>query len=228
VPADLELIATIRRGLRELADPARAQGMAAYMKCAMPCLGVRLPQVRALVRTAARSRPPNSTARLRDTVRRIWRAADYRDERYAATELLNVPAARTLRAPSLITLYEELIVSGAWWDHVDEVSHRVGELLLDFPAEVEPVARGWQRSDDLWLRRASIICQISARNRTDLVLLTDAIEANAADRDFFLRKAIGWALRSYAYTDPDWVRAFVATHDLSPLSVREAMKHLGT
>ena len=224
--ADPELIATVRRGLRELADPVRAEGLTAYMKSAMPCLGVRVPQVRALVRTAARSRPPASTSHVRDTVRRLWRDAEYREERYAATELLNVPAARKLRAPSLITLHEELIATGAWWDHVDEVSHRVGELLLAFPAEVEPVVRSWQRSDDRWLRRASIICQIGARDRTDLVLLTEAISANAADRDFFLRKAIGWALRSYAYTDPDWVRAFVATHDLSPLSVREAIKHL--
>jgi 3-methyladenine DNA glycosylase AlkD len=226
VAADAELIATIRAGLRGLADPARAEGMAAYMKSTMPCLGVRLPQVRALVRSAARTRPPASAPDLKDTVGDLWRNAEYREERYAATELLNVPAARRLRVPSLITLYEELIVTGAWWDHVDEVSHRVGELLLDFPAEIGPIVRRWQRSDDRWLRRASVICQISARDRTDLDLLTAAIEANAADRDFFLRKAIGWALRSYAYTDPEWVRSFVAAHELSPLSVREATRRL--
>jgi 3-methyladenine DNA glycosylase AlkD len=111
-------------------------------------------------------------------------------------------------------------------DHVDEVSHRVGELLLLFPTDVRPVVHRWQRSDDRWLRRASVICQIGARERTDRHLLTEAIDANAADHDFFLRKAIGWALRDYARTDPEWVRAFVVTHDLSPLSVREATKHL--
>jgi 3-methyladenine DNA glycosylase AlkD len=224
--ADAELVAAIRAELRALADPRRAAGMAAYMKSAMPCLGARLPQVRAAVRVQARRRPPASSAALCATVLTLWREADYREERYAATELCNVPAARRLRAPGWITMYEELVVTGGWWDHVDEVAGRVGELLLQYPAETRPIVAAWQRSPDRWLRRTSIICQRSAREHTDLDLLTEAIEANAGDPDFFVRKAIGWALRSYAYTDPDWVRGFVATHELSPLSVREATKRL--
>jgi 3-methyladenine DNA glycosylase AlkD len=224
--ADQALIAAIRDGLRQLADPDRAAGMQAYMKSEMPCLGVRLPQVRALVRAAARERPFQSTAALRETVLELWRGAAYREQRYAATELTNVAAARRLLEPGLITMYEELIVTGAWWDHVDEVAGRVGDLLLKFPDTIRPVVRDWRNSADRWLRRTSIICQRSARDHTDRALLTDAITANAADTDFFLRKAIGWALRSYAYTDPEWVRDFVATHELSPLSVREATKHL--
>jgi 3-methyladenine DNA glycosylase AlkD len=196
------------------------------MKSAMPFLGVRVPQVRALVRAQAKLRPSASTDALRDTVLRLWREAAYREERYAATELMNTRSARALRAPNQIELCAELITTGAWWDHVDEVSHRVGELLVTFPAEIRPVVQSWQTADDHWLRRSSIICQIGARERTDLDLLTAAIEASAAETDFFLRKAIGWALRSYAFTDPEWVRAFVASHDLSPLSVREALKHL--
>ena len=87
----------------------------------------------------------------------------------------------------------------------------------------------WAVGDDRWLRRVAVICQVGAKDRTDRVLLSDAILANAADRDFFLRKAIGWALRDYARTDPAWVRDFVAAHEdeLSPLSKREALKHLG-
>jgi 3-methyladenine DNA glycosylase AlkD len=223
---DAVLVAAIRENLRTLADPVRAEGMAAYMKSSMPCRGVRMPQVRALVRAQARGRPEPTAGALRQTVLALWREAKYREERYAATELLATPTARRLREPGIVTLYEELIVTGAWWDHVDEVSTRVGELLRMFPADIRPVVARWQRSPDRWLRRASIICQRTARDHTDLELLTEAITANAADPDFFIRKAIGWALRSYAYTDPEWVRAFVATHELSPLSVREATKHL--
>ena len=89
--------------------------------------------------------------------------------------------------------------------------------------------RGWAIDDDRWLRRVAVICQLGAKDRTDRALLTDAVLANAADRDFFLRKAIGWALRDYARTDPAWVRRFVTAHEdeLSPLSKREALKHLG-
>ncbi len=224
--ADRILIDAVRGELRRRADPQRAPGMQAYMKSAMPYAGVRVPAVRVIVRAAAHRRPPTDLDALTATVRTLWDEAQVREERYAATALLAAPAVRTLRRPQLITLYAGLIVAGAWWDHVDELAHRVGELLVAFPDEVTPVVRGWYADADMWLRRASIICQIGLKERTDLALLTDAIEGNAGEREFFLRKAIGWALRDYARTDPDWVRAFVAGHDLQPLSVREATKHL--
>jgi 3-methyladenine DNA glycosylase AlkD len=229
VLADEQLIDEIRRALRAAADPARAPQMQAYMKSAMPYLGVQMPAVRAIVRTAARPRAPSSTEVLRDTTLTLWREATFREERYAATELTAVPAARRLGTPALIELYEELIVTGAWWDHVDEVSHRVGDLLLEFPLEIRPIVSAWQHSPDHWLRRASIICQLGARGRTDVELLVSAILASADERGFFLRKGIGWALRDYARTDPAWVRAFVEEHfeQLSPLSRREALKRIG-
>jgi 3-methyladenine DNA glycosylase AlkD len=223
---DRELADAIRADLHTMADPSRAPGMQAYMKSTMPYLGVRVPQVRAIARAAARIQPPTTATSLVDTVCALWFDAQYREERYAATALLDVPAARLLRTPGLITLHSELIVSGAWWDHVDELSHRVGELLGAFRAEITPVVRNWRSAADLWLRRASIICQVGAREHTDGRLLSDAVLANAADTDFFIRKAIGWALRDYARTEPDWVRTFVAQHELSPLSRREALKHL--
>jgi 3-methyladenine DNA glycosylase AlkD len=89
-----------------------------------------------------------------------------------------------------------------------------------------PLLRDWARSPDRWLRRSALIAQLGARERTDTALLTEVVEANAADREFFVRKAIGWALRDFARTDPDWVRRFLADHELSPLSRREAAKHL--
>ena len=92
----------------------------------------------------------------------------------------------------------------------------------------EPVVRGWTVADDRWLRRTSVIAQLGARSGTDVGLLADVIEANQDDPDFFLRKAIGWALRQHARTDPDWVRAEVTRlgDRLSGLSRREALKHL--
>ena len=109
---------------------------------------------------------------------------------------------------------------------MDELAHRAGDLLLSWLAEVRPAILTWTRSEDRWLRRASIICQLGMRDRADVELLTVTIEAAIGDSDFFLRKAVGWALRDYARTDPAWVRSFAETHDLSPLSRREALKHL--
>ncbi len=229
VPADQTFVRSVRAELRAAADADRAPQMQAYMKSAMPYLGVGVPRVRAIVRAAAKSRPPPSTAQLADTALVLWREADYREERYAATALTGVPAARKLQTVELVPLYREMITTGAWWDHVDEVAHRIGRLLEELPGEMAPVVAGWSREDDRWLRRCAVICQVGLKQATNVDLLAGAIAANVDDRDFFLRKAIGWALRDYARTDPEWVRAFVVEHadQLSPLSRREALKHLG-
>ena len=223
--ADVELIAAVRAALRE-AQPDLARPMQAYMKSATPFLGVRVPAMRTLTRGEAKLRPFATSADLIDTVLRLWREAAYREERYAAITLLDTPAARRHRDPALLPALEELIVTGAWWDYVDELAHRAGDLLLSWLAEVRPAILTWTRSEDRWLRRASIICQLGMRDRADVELLTVTIEAAIGDSDFFLRKAVGWALRDYARTDPAWVRSFAETHDLSPLSRREALKHL--
>jgi 3-methyladenine DNA glycosylase AlkD len=226
--ADLELIELIQRELAAAADADKAPAMKKYMKSAMPYLGVSVPDVRAIVRRLARQRKFTSTATLDATARPLWDAATHREHRYAATELTNVQSARKFQTPALLPLYEHMIVSGAWWDHVDEVSHRIGALLRSHRDAVRPTVLDWSASEDRWLRRTSVICQVGAKTSTDLDLLTAAVLANAGDQDFFLRKGIGWALRDYARTDPDWVRAFVTAQSdvLSPLSQREALKHL--
>ncbi len=225
---DERLIAEIRAAVRAAADPALVPGMQAYMKSAMPYLGVRVPTVRALTRAAEKGQPPGDAATLMATAGTLWRAAGHREERYAATALLDTRTARRLRDVSLLPLLEEMIRTGAWWDHVDEVSHRVGDLVAIDRAAMTPVLRAWARDGDRWIRRSSIIAQLGQKSATELGLLTFVIEANLDDRDFFIAKAIGWALREFARTDPGWVRAFVDAHEdrMAPLSRREALKHL--
>jgi 3-methyladenine DNA glycosylase AlkD len=224
--ADRALVTQVRDELRAAADPGRAPGMQAYMKSAMPYLGVPRPEVRRITGAAASSYPPASIASLGATATLLWREAAYREERYVASELTALPMAQG--AMELLPLYREIIVTGAWWDHVDGVAHRISNLLLAHPDQMRPVIQQWSIDPDLWLRRSSIICQVGARAAVDERLLSEVILANAADRDFFIRKAIGWALRDHARIAPDWVRAFLAQHEevLSPLSRREAAKHL--
>ena len=225
-PAAADLVRAVKAGLRAAADPARAPQMQAYMKSAMPYLGVPMPLTRALTKRAAVDHPPPRLQDLIDAATALWRSADYREERYAATELtaLRIASGRL----ELLPLYIEIIVTGAWWDHVDAVSQRIGALLIAHRAEMEPVVRAWSTDPDRWLRRSSIICQLALGDRTDTALLADVVEPNLPDTEFFVRKAIGWALRQYARTDPDWVRGFVQSHasTISPLSRREALKHL--
>jgi 3-methyladenine DNA glycosylase AlkD len=165
----------------------------------------------------------------RAAVLELWRGAGFREERYAAIELLGDRRHRECRTPDVMPVYEELITTGAWWDYVDGVATHVGRLLRSHPEEVRPVMRAWSADQDMWKRRVSIICQISFKKETDRDLLYANIEPNFADRNFFIRKAIGWALRSYAWTEPEEVARYVAANEsrLSGLSRREALKNIG-
>src|SRR5690242_5588768 len=219
------LVSEIREALRAAADDDRAPRMQAYMKSVMPYLGVPMPAVRAITKAALRAHPLHTLDELEAVVRTLWDEATFREERYAASGLLAAKVA-TGRL-ELVPLYEHLATTGAWWDHVDDLAHRIAELHDAHPDEAAAAVRRCSTVDDVWLRRLAIIRQLGRRDRVDPVLLSVVIEPNIADREFFIRKAIGWALREYARVEPDWVRRFVAEHPgLSGLSRREALKHL--
>ena len=221
-----ELLAAIRTALMEHADPVRAAGAQAYMKSSILSLGVRVPEVRRLVVAAAAAYPFESPEQLRASVLELWREAQWREERYAAIDLTGLRLVA--KEPLMLPVYEEIIRTGAWWDFVDGVSQRIGALLQTHPAMMTPLLRTWSTDEDFWIRRAAITSQLKAKAATDGDLLREVIEPNLADPEFFIRKAIGWALREYAKTNPAWVRDFVAEHgaQLSPLSRKEALRHL--
>ncbi|MBM7775304.1 3-methyladenine DNA glycosylase AlkD [Actinokineospora baliensis] len=221
----MDLASDIRTRLASAGDPGRAPDMQRYMKSDMPFRGVPKPARDALVRQLPAL---HTRAEWLDVIRRLWREATHREERYVALDLLRrYPRWQEL---DLLPLYEEFVVTGAWWDYVDELASRhIGSLLMAQRDAVTPVMREWAVSEDRWKRRVAVICQLGAKGETDLALLAFAVEANEADGDFFLRKGIGWALRQYARVDADWVRGFVEAHPgLSGLSRREALKHILT
>jgi 3-methyladenine DNA glycosylase AlkD len=202
--------------------------MQAYMKSTMPYYGVTSPQVDAVCKKVFAENPFASCAEWEAAILELWRGARFREERYAAIRLA-LKRHRECWSPDLMPMLEEMIVSGAWWDYVDVLAQVVGELLRSHPKKIRPVMRAWSQDANLWRRRVSIICQLSFKRETDLELLYANIEPNLADRDFFIRKAIGWALRQYAWTDPKEVARYVREHEtkLSGLSRREALKNIG-
>ena len=211
------------------ADPARAPGMQAYMKSTMPYHGLKSAQVEELSKRVFAEHPFESCEEWRAAILDLWRAARFREERYASIRLISLKKHRECWSPELMPMLEEMIVDGAWWDYVDSLAQVVGALLRSHPKQIRPLMRAWSKDSNLWKRRVSIICQLSFKRDTDLELLYANIEANLADRDFFIRKAIGWALRAYAWTDPDEVARYVRAHEgeLSGLSRREALKNIG-
>ena len=164
----------------------------------------------------------------RDTLLALWREATHREERYAVLDLAARRRYATYVTSAALPVFEEFIVTGAWWDYVDATAHLVGEALRGDRVVMSRVMRAWSRDADRWKRRVSIICQLRFKADTDLDLLHDCIEANLDDRDFFIRKAIGWALRQYAWCDADEVVRYVRAHAdrLSPLSKREALRNV--
>jgi 3-methyladenine DNA glycosylase AlkD len=223
------LLRTLRRELKAAGDPVRAAGAQAYAKSSMPFHGVPAVPLRAICKAAFRDVAFADAEEWRDAALGIWRGALFREERYAAIELTGVRQARGFQTPEAMALYEELIVDGAWWDFVDGIaSHRVGPILRAFPAPMKKLMRQWSRCGNIWKRRTAILCQLGFKQETDLKLLYDCIEPSLGEKEFFLRKGIGWALRQYAWTDPDEVIRYVREKGdaLSPLSRREALKNV--
>ena len=199
------------------------------MKSAMPYCGVPATPLRAICRKVFVEQPLESCDAWQAAILTLWREAAFREERYVALGLAGSRLYRQYRTLDMLPVWEELIVTGAWWDLVDGLaSHELGDLVRAHPAEMKPLMLRWARDEDLWKRRAAILCQIGSKAQTDLELLYGCIEPNLTDTEFFIRKAIGWALRSYAWTDPEEVRRYVAQRDgrLSGLSKREALKNL--
>jgi 3-methyladenine DNA glycosylase AlkD len=222
------LVRSVRRALAEAADPTKAAAMQAYMKSAMPYRGVSAPILKRLCRDTFASHPLATPADWQQVALDLWRNASFREERYAAVLLTQARAYRAFLTLSSVPMLEEMIVTGAWWDFVDTLAgHNLGDILRANPRKMKPLMRRWARDTDMWKRRSAILCQLGFKRETDLELLYDCIEPNLPHKDFFIRKAIGWALRQYAWTDPKEVRRYVKanTDRLSPLSVREALKN---
>ncbi len=219
----------LRAVLEEGADEERAKQQQAYMKSALPFFGVRGPEVRKIARDLAKPLQFESFAEFERFVRFIWSDASRREERYAALTLLDLKQTRVFQTMAAVPLYEFLISDGAWWDVVDEVAnHRFVKLLEDDHDAIVKVLRRWSRSKDLWLRRAAIIAQVQRHEETELELMFELIEPAIHEKEFFLRKAIGWALRSAGREFPTEIRAYVDENScrLSGLSRREAEKSL--
>lgn len=226
-------ITAVRSELAAAGDPARAAKQQAYMKSLMPYHGLASAELTSTLRPLLIEHRFADRAAWESTMKRLWDEASHREERYAAIRLLRHSAYKPWIDVDLLPLLEHLIRTGAWWDYVDEIaSHLIGQVLLDDRAAVTPLMERWATDEHLWIRRTAMLSQLRHRDRTDTGLLAHTLIVNLDDsllgKDFFIRKALGWALREHAKTDAAWVLDFVATHAyrMSGLSKREALKHL--
>jgi 3-methyladenine DNA glycosylase AlkD len=215
---------SLRASLSTHANPTIAVPMRAYMKNRFAFFGIKSPERVALVRTFIEEHGLPPTNQIVEVARQLWDAPE-RECQYAALDLVERSLKRL--PPESIAWFEHLIVTKSWWDTVDQIaSHLVGRLFRRYPDLRDPWIDRWRFTDDIWLRRTTLIFQRGYKTETDAALLFALVEENLASREFFIQKAIGWALREYAKTAPTVVAAFVAATPLASLSRREALKRL--
>ena len=226
-PERSALIEFVQRELSTRANPEKAVGMQAYMKTDMPFYGVQKPARTEVLRQLKKEFAPSDHGEYLEIVSSLW-DLPHREEKYLSQGVATAFPRYVI--PASLPMYHRFIVEGAWWDFVDETAtHMIRELVLGHPQEMWPVVDEWNDAADMWLRRTSIICQVGARERTDTERLFRYCTARLGEKEFFIRKAIGWALRDYARTDPVAVASYVSEHgeEMSGLSRREATKHIG-
>jgi 3-methyladenine DNA glycosylase AlkD len=221
-----ELARYVTAELKRLADPAKAPAMAAYMKTTQPFFGVPTPIRTAMLKQMGdRFAPVDQKSYVRSVIA-LWQLP-HREERYCA-----ITFARRYQqfiTPPSVPLYERIIREGAWWDFVDEIAvNLVGGVYQNFRAQTRPIIEHWIDDEDVWIRRTAILSHLKHKKQTDAAQLFRHCLKLSHEREFFIRKAIGWALREYSKTDPRAVRAFLTKNrgKLSNLSHAEGSKHL--
>jgi 3-methyladenine DNA glycosylase AlkD len=223
-PAE-ELLDRLVRSYGAARNPERAVQAAAYMRDQFAFLGIPAPTQRALARTVVAGLPAPAEDDLHAVALACWEL-DEREYQYFACDWLRRHVA--VPGPGFLVTLRTLITTKSWWDTIDPLATRVVGGLVRRHPELRAEMDAWSAERDMWLIRTAILHQLHYGADTDVDRLFGYCTRQAGHRDFFVRKAIGWALRQYARTDPVAVQRYVADHRdrLSPLSVREATKHL--
>jgi len=207
------------------ANLAQAPAMKKYMRDQFEYLGIKTPQSVALQKEFYAKYGLPDVTELDEILRDLW-SLPQREFQYVAVGLLGRHNKEL--PPEFIDTIEYLIATKSWWDTVDSIAAgTVGVHFKRYPVIKKKYLARWRKLENFWLRRTTILFQLNYKEKTDFDLLSDLICENLGSKEFFINKAIGWALRQYARTDPKAVKNFVKeTKGLNPLSRREAMKHL--
>lgn len=220
-----DFISQLSPGLFNLADRRRAIGAQAYMKDIAPFIGVATPERRSLVKKIAKAMKTPTSAELGATARKLWKLEE-REYAYCANDLIGIHW-KMADKDFLADHVEHLIITKSWWDTVDGLGSVAVSPLTDKFGNEKLIAQ-WNKSSNMWLNRAAIQHQRGRRFETDVKLVLQYCDDHADSKEFFIVKAIGWALRDISKIDPRAVREFLKSHpDLGRVAVREAERGLG-
>lgn len=209
--------------LKSLQDSERAVSMAAYMRNQFPFLGIAATPRKLVAKSYFRIALQEHIIDF-DFVEKCFQQQEREYQQLAVDYLLSI---QNLLTPEDLNRIKKYIVTKSWWDTVDGLDGVVGSMTLRYP-ELKKVMVEWSQTDNIWLRRVAIDHQLLFKNKTDTLLLAEIITNNFGTKEFFINKAIGWSLRDYSKTNPQWVKDFIQKHSsqMSPLSIREGSKYL--
>jgi 3-methyladenine DNA glycosylase AlkD len=207
----------------EQRNEENAGPMKKYMKGHFPFLGIKSPERKELEKQFFKETEILKKDFNQEFVEGLWEK-DEREYQYTAITYIGKFIKKLPK--DAIPFLEKLITNKSWWDSVDSIAPLVGELARKYPEVIEETIDGWAVNDNFWLRRTAILFQLKYKQQTNEELLYDYMVKNADSKEFFIQKAIGWALREYSKSNPVSVKAFIEGNDLAPLSVREGSKYL--
>ncbi|KKP29913.1 MAG: hypothetical protein UR12_C0001G0048 [candidate division TM6 bacterium GW2011_GWF2_30_66] len=219
-----ELIRVLEQKFIKNSDKDRALQQQRYMKSSMPYYGVTMPQVRAITKGSLKQYAPESNQEYRETLIYIFKNAEYREFWYSGIEYAD--NFKKFITQENLDVYIEIVRITRWWDIVDYVAANfIGKALIG-SENISKISRKLIEDEELWVRRTGLLLQLKYKEKTDFDLLKELVLKMAHEKDFFIRKAIGWMLRQYSYVDPDSVKSFIEENrdKLSGLSIREGLR----
>ncbi|MFV8370769.1 DNA alkylation repair protein [Flavobacterium sp. LB2R40] len=221
----MNFITALENAFKQNKNPENAFAMAKYMKNNFSFFGIKTEERRRLFIAIWKENKPEVATNTAEIAVALY-SKNEREFHYCAIEILIKERKGNYKKED-IQLIEKLIVKNSWWDSVDTIAKYIlGEYLLEFPLETKNVMERFSNSENMWLNRSAILFQLGYKQKTDGALLFYACLKQAHSKEFFIQKAIGWALREYAKTNPEVVKLFVFRNNLKPLSTKEALKNI--
>jgi len=219
------MVVAIQHELENLANDHKAKEMQAYMKSNQPFYGVQSQPRKAVIKMLKKQFAIDDYISYQNIILQLWHG-NFREDMYQALEIAE--QYKKWRTLDSWHLFEYLIYSSPWWDTLDWIAGKiVSPIILNQENIISDLIK-WRSSEKMWVRRASILAHLKHKTQTNTALLGETILILAHEKEFFIRKAIGWILREYGKWNPEWVKDFVVKHDLrlSSLSKKEALKHV--
>ena len=221
----MNFIIKLETAFKEKSNPENAFAMAKYMRNHFTFYGIKTEDRRQIFKTVWKENQEEVSKNPREIALKLYKKQE-RELQYCAIEILTKQLKGNYQKED-IQLIENIIITNSWWDSVDTIAKNIlGQYLIEHPLETEKVIGHFSNSENMWLNRTALLFQLGFKQKTNFDLLKSECEKHKNSNEFFIQKAIGWALREYAKTNPQELKNYVANTNLKPLSTKEALKNI--